>query len=591
MITTLGVGAAPFDLRDLFIDTRSAGSIDGTLAVPGPGTRLVVDTSGLITINGTAARINGGISSWSGNPRLGYSDGIVRTPGKIISFKFINNISGVWRIGLDANTTGTPDEGNLYWDSSLIRLFINGNDCIVPGSIIQYYNHSIYFALRKVGFFCFVHFPGHAYPELLYISNYLSNSPLYPAITQYSGSVISLSDVAVSRQLFLPIPLVSDGFSSNAPYITDGLGHAEGVDGGVGSGGAGIAWIDSVGTWQNSGGQSNCTSIPVDRALRIIESNSADVIVSYRQWYTTGIAGAIVRYIDDQNYIYVSYHSGGGLINLRKVVSGVESDMFVSEGGYMAAGARATIICRGDQITLFTNDSIRAGGSITITDPILLRGTKIGLFSSNTANKFDDFCCWPVGTGGEYSTLCGFVRQNISLNYMGLGDSKTQGNRYQAWISTPSLDWTENPARIAVGGSTSVAMAAEIDADLATRAGTPQPRYVLLNLGANDYGTAEADWKTATTYILDAIHAKWPQTKIYLMDTWRQGQDAWSDTLATWRHDVIATRYFSFIGPDERIFLKGADDGATYTVDGIHPNTAGDQLTALEWSRSINPLP
>jgi lysophospholipase L1-like esterase len=144
---------------------------------------------------------------------------------------------------------------------------------------------------------------------------------------------------------------------------------------------------------------------------------------------------------------------------------------------------------------------------------------------------------------------------------------------------------------LAAGGKTVALCAAEIDAELATR--TDVPDHVLINLGANDAddGVTEGDWKTGYAYILDAVHAKWPNANIYLMRPWRRDNDAVCDDFATWIADIIADgrSSWAFEGPDERVFLENGDNGTTYTTDGTHPTAAGYTLTAEQWVSVIDP--
>jgi lysophospholipase L1-like esterase len=141
--------------------------------------------------------------------------------------------------------------------------------------------------------------------------------------------------------------------------------------------------------------------------------------------------------------------------------------------------------------------------------------------------------------------------------------------------------------RIADGGATAATTAGTIDASLAAYSSTvDQVRWVLLNIGANDAndGVTEANWKTNYGYILDAIHAKWPNALLYVMRPWTRGYDAVCDDFAAWIGDLVTARAgWAFLGPDERDFLENGDDGVTYTVDGTHPTTAGYALTAAQW--------
>ena len=154
---------------------------------------------------------------------------------------------------------------------------------------------------------------------------------------------------------------------------------------------------------------------------------------------------------------------------------------------------------------------------------------------------------------------------------------------------------------IAASGSRTEVLQTTIDASLA--AISTQQEVVLYNMGANDIyhdnGAGgidvglplEADWKADTAYILDAIHAHSPAATIYAMDTWvRVPPAAVGDmaTLKTWRAAVLATRGpWAVAGPDEDVFLENGDNGVTYTSDGVHPNAAGNALTALQWEALI----
>lgn len=148
----------------------------------------------------------------------------------------------------------------------------------------------------------------------------------------------------------------------------------------------------------------------------------------------------------------------------------------------------------------------------------------------------------------------------------------------------------QDPARLAAGGWTLQDVKDNIDATLAAARTVPAPDYVLINIGVNDVtgGTPDATtWKGNLAYVLDALKTKWASVQVGIEKVWRQGAgyQAALDTLDdTYVPDVLASRPWAFQGPDERIFLKNGDDGATYTTDGVHPNAAGYQLEAQEWA-------
>lgn len=107
----------------------------------------------------------------------------------------------------------------------------------------------------------------------------------------------------------------------------------------------------------------------------------------------------------------------------------------------------------------------------------------------------------------------------------------------------------------------------------------------MLNVGVNDLGvTSESDYETYLAYTLDAVHVAWPSCKVRVAYPWKRGYDTQSDTMAGWIDTVLATRgAWASAGHDERVWLKGADNGATMTHDGIHYSTAGNAEAARQW--------
>lgn len=189
-------------------------------------------------------------------------------------------------------------------------------------------------------------------------------------------------------------------------------------------------------------------------------------------------------------------------------------------------------------------------------------------------------------------------------------------------LTNGSVIFSESPSRFAsdgttqiwaVSGQTTFGAYLNIDNTIADYGNTGTPDYIFYNLGANDDGhiqlgeTTEAQWKQYTAYILDALHAKWPNAKIYVARAWIRNQlypefrkydgtlvpittggMTYANLRATWLNDILSTRAgWAFLGPDERVYLQGSDNGATMTQDGVHPNNLGCYVTAQQWRRAI----
>ena len=166
---------------------------------------------------------------------------------------------------------------------------------------------------------------------------------------------------------------------------------------------------------------------------------------------------------------------------------------------------------------------------------------------------------------------------------LALQKSAYPGDGFVMDISTPVA-----PGNLGRSGATLGSAVALIDADLAAmpEAGTQWLRWVLVNFGANDALSlpAQATWEANLAYYLDALHAKYPAAQIFVARPWRRGYGGECDDLADWIDNVLASRSaWAFVGPDERVYLENGDDGATYTLDGVHYNGPGSIVTAQQW--------
>lgn len=184
-----------------------------------------------------------------------------------------------------------------------------------------------------------------------------------------------------------------------------------------------------------------------------------------------------------------------------------------------------------------------------------------------------------------------------SLLLVALGDSKTVGDRccavskhgYRDELATfAGATWVGVNAQ---SGWYAINLKLNIDAWLSGI--TQVPDFALINIGTNDLWahTAEVDYKDRISYTVDAIHTHWPTTQVRLATPWRRTQDADAETMATWLADITSTRSsWCMLGYNERVYLKGNDDGWLYTgSDGEHANELGYTVAAKQWCWIVNP--
>lgn len=108
-----------------------------------------------------------------------------------------------------------------------------------------------------------------------------------------------------------------------------------------------------------------------------------------------------------------------------------------------------------------------------------------------------------------------------------------------------------------------------------------------MNWGVNDMGGGgliDATWISQYGQIIDYLHTRFPNATLVISYPWRQGFDSQSATMHGWIDTVIANcagiGATCIPGVDEMVTIKGSDNGATATRDGVHYSAAGFSLYA-----------
>lgn len=402
-------------LRDEFTTSRAAGSVNGTNAEPGPGVRVINDSTGLLSVLGGKAVV-GGATVGVNDPSRSYGS-IARTPGLMFLGNLSTTTTGATTSAAFGFYTEMPVTGSSNHEGVVLylnaetghRLYIGASNptATMDSPLVKgtFYKHII--VLRASGIMWF--FKSGSTFRLNYVSPTGSTATLYPAIVGLGAGRYDFDTdfIRIPTNLWLPTPLLSDGFGSIFG-LSDGLGHAEGIAGGLGSGGGGVTWTARLGTWANAAGVASCTALDGGASIGIATATltTADVLYSCVLGYSAGAGGVIVRYTDAANYVYAI--NDGTNVKLFEVTTasaypGTQRGTAVKAP---AAGARLIVDVSGAASRVYYNEVlIFTYASIADTT-----GKTIGLITNNIGNTFNDAVAYTKGTGGEYSILDRFSR-------------------------------------------------------------------------------------------------------------------------------------------------------------------------------------
>lgn len=257
-------GGLSWLLRDDFTTDLPAGSVNGTAAEPGPGTRTVYDTNNKISLSG-------GKLSFATGGLVG--DGLIysamtRTAGRMLLVS--GQHSGGTGIAFGWGALALPNA--ITERIGINQPGINTTTAAYVGLVVSptlsastaYYVAYIQGATNSM----FILLTGGDYAAWTLLWKHTSAATgTTPVAQMRATNVVGTADfIRVPDALWLPTPLASDGFGSTFG-TTDGLGHAEGIAGGIGAGGSGVAWSNVGSTWSVSGGKAINTPVPSSELL------------------------------------------------------------------------------------------------------------------------------------------------------------------------------------------------------------------------------------------------------------------------------------------------------------------------------------
>lgn len=385
-------------LRDEFTTPLAAGSVNGTAAEPGPGTRVVVDTANGVTITGGNLSLTG----FTGLNDPGYwLDGIARVAGRLLKQQFNRTAIRRSRVGWDSAQGGSIRENSFRFNvGGVLSIFTATSQIIGVATWVANTDYECVVVLRTAGAYHFIKGGAFTNWTLLWVTDVAANDPLYPGIGKETGAEALLSDFCrVPDVIWLPTPLAYDTFTR----ANGALGNSE-TTGPDAQDVTARAWANRIGTTLVAANAASASALVGGEALATVDTVTADVLCDAELTRAGGNVGIVVRYQDATNYI-IAYHTG---VNARldKIVAGVTTNVISAAAAY-GAGRVGRVICEGTQFQLFYND-VKIGATSTINDASLQAGTEQGLYSTNVGNSQDDFEVFPRGSGNEYARLDDF---------------------------------------------------------------------------------------------------------------------------------------------------------------------------------------
>lgn len=392
--------AIQYLLRDEFTTPRAAGSVNGTAAEPGPGTRGVTDTANGVSISGGSLQMGGYTINW--NPRLNYNTAIARSRGTGLFWRITPpGINIAWVSGFSLNTIDSPKTGiNFSVGGNIIHFENNASGSRIFGTYAGATTYDAAIILRASGHQSFYRQANVGANWILgWVGAVDNDATLYVAAgknTNATGTCL-WDFFRIANSGFLAPPLASDGFGSTFG-ISDGLGHAETT--GIGSGGGGVAWTQQVGTWTASSSKAAAATLSGGVAAAIVPLSTANVFALVKVTRSAGQGGLILRWTDSSNYLYAE-HDGTNAY-LKQVLAGSTTTLITATATY-SAGANLVVDVNGTAGRLYYNNAL-VGTTSSINSG--LTATAHGLRSTDTGGiQLDDFVVYAKGAEGQYNLL------------------------------------------------------------------------------------------------------------------------------------------------------------------------------------------
>ncbi len=399
ILTMMSGGGVAYRLRDRFGLALAAGALNASPADPGPGLRAVTDTENKLSIAGGALVCAGGKAApATGDPGLWWPS--------------LSRAGAVGIVLLCSVTTSGGADLYIGWDSNQATTLrfgwkLSGANAAVydpttyPALVVAPHADGTAYDLAVVlrsaatgGQWYFRRAPGEPW-KLYYVSQVDGTATMYPGVAN-NNRIFTLDELRIPEARYVPAPLVYDSFTRADGAI--GSSETAGPDG---QGVTARTWnaTGSVGTWAVATNKAACSALSSGVGLALVTLESGDVVGALTVTRAGGTAGAVLRYVDADNYLRLVYN--GANVQLVQRLAGVESTLV---NVAKAAGAGLLMFAlEGDKLDIWWNHTV-VGAQQTL-NAAFAASTHFGIYTDDVTNTLDTFTLWPRGTGGEHVSL------------------------------------------------------------------------------------------------------------------------------------------------------------------------------------------
>ena len=397
LVPVLFAGKIKYLLRDDFLDDKAAGSLLGTPADPGPGTRVGQDTGDKMSTSGEKLLIS---RQANYDPKFAL-DAVTREAGRLmVGHIKLSNQANRYQMGWAVHTGAGQVEMGVM--SVGIELRTPTNQRI--GNVYADRDYYLAMVLKAAGAYVFIkEITGSPAWVFYWMSTANSTATLYAIIGVQNAWGAGNNEhemLRVPLSTWLPTPLIYDLFTGANGTSLDA--HGSDTAGPESQPVGSLTGVEQSGDWDIQSNRAN----PDGAGMHSWELGKANIFFFLKlNGGTAGGPGMLMRYTDTENYWYLQADRANNRLEIHEVNATVDT---VRANAAVAINDSTDYVisgyCHAQSLRCFIDGlSAIAYGTAALNEG----ATKHGLFSDNSDCKFDNLLVFV--RNGDYKTLDSFL--------------------------------------------------------------------------------------------------------------------------------------------------------------------------------------